>query len=190
MAREVDERKKRAALRKLRRAAELAEQGLGPPLSDWEREFLEEVEGRIEKFGSAFADPMKGSDGEALSSLQQAKLREIDKKARGKSPKGFGARKSQAEKPGTGKPKSGKSGFGNAMNKPRRSSTRQIDEDIDTDDETASVSPEITRFHPKLVSASALLPPNPPSPPSVSPPPPPARPAFKVIRGGKNDADT
>ena len=93
MAREVDERKKRAALRKLRKAAMLAEKGLGPPLSDWEREFLEEVEGRIEKFGSAFADPMKGAEGEALSSLQQAKLREIDKKARGKPSRGLQTRK-------------------------------------------------------------------------------------------------
>ena len=93
MVREVDERKKRAALRKLRKAALLAEKGLGPPLSDWEREFLEEVEGRIEKFGSAFADPMKGAEGEALSSLQQAKLREIDKKARGKPSRGFQTRK-------------------------------------------------------------------------------------------------
>ncbi len=93
MPREVDERKKRAALRKLRRAAELAAQGLGPPLTDWETAFLEEVEGRIEKYGSAFADPMKGSEGEALSGLQQLKLKQIDKKARGKAPKGLKARK-------------------------------------------------------------------------------------------------
>lgn len=98
MAREVDERKKRAALRKLRRAAELAAQGLGPPLSDWETAFLEEVEGRIEKYGSAFADPMKGAEGEALSGLQQAKLREIDKKARGKAGKGLKARKPMGAK--------------------------------------------------------------------------------------------
>jgi hypothetical protein len=78
MGRDVDERKKRAALRKLRKAAELAEQGRGPPLSDWERQFLEEVEERIEKYGSAFADPMKGDDGEALSALQQVKLKEIE----------------------------------------------------------------------------------------------------------------
>jgi len=93
MQREVDERKKRAALRKLRRAAELAAQGLGPPLTDWEAAFLEEVEGRIEKYGSAFADPMKGAEGEALSGLQQLKLKQIDKKARGKAPKGQKARK-------------------------------------------------------------------------------------------------
>lgn len=98
MPREVDERKKRAALRKLRRAAALAEQGLGPPLSDWERAFLEEVEGRVEKYGSAFADPLKGGEGEALSGLQQAKLREIDKKARGKGSKGFTTRKPLGQK--------------------------------------------------------------------------------------------
>ncbi len=98
MPREVDERKKRAALRKLRRAAELAAQGLGPPLTDWETAFLEEVEGRIEKYGSAFADPMKGADGEALSGLQQLKLKQIDKKARGKEPKGFKAKKPMGQR--------------------------------------------------------------------------------------------
>ena len=98
MPREVDERKKRAALRKLRRAAELAAQGLGPPLTDWETAFLEEVEGRIEKYGSAFADPMKGAEGEALSGLQQLKLRQIDKKARGKAPKGLKPRKPMGQR--------------------------------------------------------------------------------------------
>lgn len=98
MPREVDERKKRAALRKLRRAAELAAQGLGPPLTDWEAAFLEEVETRIEKYGSAFADPMKGGEGEALSGLQQLKLKQIDKKARGKAPKGLKARRPMGQK--------------------------------------------------------------------------------------------
>jgi len=98
MPREVDERKKRAALRKLRRAAELAAQGLGPPLTDWEIAFLGEVEGRIEKYGSAFADPMKGAEGEALSGLQQLKLKQIDKKARGKEPKGFKAKKPMGQR--------------------------------------------------------------------------------------------
>ena len=98
MPREVDERKKRAALRKLRRAAELAAQGLGPPLTDWEAAFLEEVEARVEKYGSAFADPMKGGEGEALSGLQQLKLKQIDKKARGKAPKGFKAKKQMGQR--------------------------------------------------------------------------------------------
>lgn len=94
MPREVDDRKKRAALRKLRKAAALAASGLGPPLSDWERQFLEEVEARIETYGSAFADPSKGEEGAALSGLQAVKLKEIDRKASGKSKGGFGQRKS------------------------------------------------------------------------------------------------
>lgn len=93
MPREIDERKKRKALRKLRKAALLAEQGLGPELSDWEKQFLEEVETRIETYGSAFADPEKGGRDEPLSALQSIKLREIDKKARGKGKSGFKQRK-------------------------------------------------------------------------------------------------
>ena len=92
MPRDVDERKKRKALRKIRKAAMLAEQGLGPPLSDWEKQFLEEVEERIEKYGAAFHDLDKGGADEALSSLQYVKLREIDKKARGKGKSGFGSK--------------------------------------------------------------------------------------------------
>lgn len=104
MPREVDERKKRKALRKLRKAAELAARGEGPPLSDWEREFLEEVEQRIEEFGSAFADPDKGNLEEPMSALQTLKLREIDKKARGKGGgfkqrKPLGAKKKPAYSP-------------------------------------------------------------------------------------------
>ncbi len=98
MSREVDDRKKRKALRKLRKAAELAEAGLGPPLSDWEREFLEEVEQRIETYGSAFADPSKGALEEPLSTLQTQKLKEIDKKARGKGSGGFKPRKGLSSK--------------------------------------------------------------------------------------------
>ena len=85
MPRDVDPKKKRKALRKLRKAAELAERGEGPPLSDWEQAFLEEVEERIETYGSAFADLQKGSKDEALSARQAGKLQEISRKARGKS---------------------------------------------------------------------------------------------------------
>jgi hypothetical protein len=84
MSREIDERKKRKALRKLRKAAELAGRGEGPPLSDWEQTFLEEVEERIKTYGSAFADPEKGDLDDAMSALQAHKLKEIGKKARGK----------------------------------------------------------------------------------------------------------
>lgn len=85
MPREIDDRKKRKALRKLRQAADRAQAEGGPGLSDWEQEFVEEVETRIETYGSAFADPEKGSLDEPLSALQSRKLKEIDKKSRGKA---------------------------------------------------------------------------------------------------------
>lgn len=172
MGRDVDERKKRAALRKLRKAAALAEQGLGPPLSDWEKQFLEEVEERIETYGSAFADPLKGSDGEALSSLQQIKLKEIDKKARGKGRSGFG---SGRKKPG---------GF-NKRPAPR---VRQLDDDIADDMSETAPEPPV-RSAPKLVRASDLKPATPDTPASETQNAPTERPrpAFRVIDGGKQD---
>ena len=142
----------------------LAEQGLGPPLSDWEKQFLEEVEERIETYGSAFHDPEKGAADEALSSLQHIKLREIDKKARGKAKSGFGS----------------KGGF-KRKTPPR---VRQIDEDMDE----ASPPPAELRG-PQLVRASEMEPPAspPPNRPNQSPRPK-ARPKLKVIKGGA-DAD-
>lgn len=111
MAREVDPRKQRKALRKLRQAAALSEQGLGPPLSDWEVEFLAELEARIETYGSAFADPEKGNRDEPLSALQTQKLKEIDRKARGKSRSGFKRKPPQS-----------------------RTSVRQLDEDVQAEE--------------------------------------------------------
>ena len=98
MPREIDERKKRKALRQLRKAAELADAGLGPPLSDWERSFLEEVEERIETYGSAFGDASKGDLEDPLSALQKVKLKEIDKKARGKGLKRSGFKSKRSTK--------------------------------------------------------------------------------------------
>ena len=50
---------KRAALNALRRARRAAEKA-GVELSEWEGEFLGSVEGRVEKYGRAFADPDRG----------------------------------------------------------------------------------------------------------------------------------
>jgi len=155
MPRDVDERKKRKALRKLRKAAMLAEQGLGPPLSDWEKQFLEEVEARVEKYGSAFHDLDKGGSDEALSALQHVKLREIDKKARGKGKSGFGARGGFKRKP-----------------QPR---VRQVDEDLET-------PPAPERSKPQLVRARDLSDENKPSISAQARPKKPPR--FKVIEGG------
>ena len=162
MSRDVDERKKRAALRKLRKAAALAEQGLGPELSDWERQFLEEVEERIETYGSAFADPEKGGEGEALSSLQRIKLKEIDKKARGK----------------------GKSGFKSKTRPAYTPRVRDVAAEEEEPPADASGSPPSRPAAPRLVTA-----PTPPPPPQDTPATPTPRPRFRVIEGGKQAAD-
>ena len=134
----------------------LAEQGLGPPLSDWEKQFLDEVEERIEKFGSAFHDLDKGGSDEALSALQHVKLREIDKKARGKGKSGF----------------SSKGGF-KRKSMPR---VRQIDDDVAPDPAPPP------RAKPQLVRASDL---HADQKPSISQQAKPKKPPqFRVIEGG------
>ena len=80
--REQAQRSALKALRKARKAAELA----GVKLSDWEGEFLGSVEGRVEKYGRAFRDPEKGGPGTSLSMLQTVKVKEIAGKARGRKP--------------------------------------------------------------------------------------------------------
>ena len=49
----------------------------GAEVSDWEGEFLASVEGRVQTYGRAFADPEKGARGHALSMRQSQKLKEI-----------------------------------------------------------------------------------------------------------------
>ncbi len=160
MARDIDERKKRKALRKLRKAQALAEQGLGPPLSDWETQFLEEVEARIEKYGSAFADPEKGGKDEPLSALQNVKLREIDKKARGKAKSGFKKTSS----------------FSSKKKKAFSPRVRRIDDDLN---ETEGQPIETPKPGLKLIQDN---PPKPAAKPSRS------KPKFRVIKGGADEA--
>jgi hypothetical protein len=79
---------RRAALNALRRARRLAERA-GVELSAWEGEFLDGVGERVKTYGRAFGDPEKGAPGEALSALQNVKLKEIAAKAKGgKTPLG------------------------------------------------------------------------------------------------------
>ena len=165
MPRDIDERKKRKALRKLRKAAALAEQGLGPELSDWEKQFLEEVEQRIETYGSAFADPEKGGADEPLSSLQAVKLREIDRKARGKGRAGFKSRKPMG-----------------AGNGPRVRDINETPDDAPAPHENAPLKrPE----PPRLVSASELGDEKPvKTPPQAKG----TRPALRVIKGSQDDS--
>ena len=88
MAREVDPKKTRKAMRRLSRARKkIEDSGQADTLSDWEDEFLDSVGERLDTYGSAFNDPDKGRLDEPLSGLQTAKLREIEKKAMGKTRK-------------------------------------------------------------------------------------------------------
>jgi hypothetical protein len=101
--REVDEKSTRKALSRIRRAKAAVERAIAKAesddpdaaeaargdLTDWEAEFMTSVEQRLNEYGSAYADPTLGEDGEALSRLQIAKLKEIEKKAKGKGSKGF-----------------------------------------------------------------------------------------------------
>ena len=80
------EKAKRAALSALKRARRTAE-AAGVPLSEWEGEFLGSVQERVDKYGRAFGDPEKGGPGQALSTLQGVKLKEIVAKAKGKERK-------------------------------------------------------------------------------------------------------
>lgn len=107
MPREVDRKKTRKALRIIRKLAakSAAPETIDPETgevkpgegvidySQWENEFLTEVDKRLEKYGSAFNDLGKGKKDDALSTLQTVKLKEIAAKARGKKRKGLTTKK-------------------------------------------------------------------------------------------------
>lgn len=106
MPRTVDPKRTRKALRLVRKLAAKAEPaaetinpdtgeitGAAVDYSQWEKEFLGEVDKRLEKYGSAFANLSKGRAEDPLSALQTVKLKEIAAKARGKPRKGLTTRK-------------------------------------------------------------------------------------------------
>ncbi len=72
----------RQALNALKRAQRQADR-MGVKLSEWEGEFLGSVADRLKTYGRAFGDPEKGAPGQALSALQNVKLKEIATKAKG-----------------------------------------------------------------------------------------------------------
>ena len=72
---------RRAALNALKRAARAAARA-GIELTKWEDEFLDSVSQRVAAYGRAFADPEKGSAGQALSVRQGVKLKQITAKAK------------------------------------------------------------------------------------------------------------
>lgn len=172
MPRDIDDKKKRKALRKLRKAAERAEAN-GTELSDWEREFIDEVEERVETFGSAFNDREKGALDEPLSVRQQMKLKEIDKKSRGKG--GFKAKRS---------------GFKSKSRPVSSPRSRDINDDV-VDAPVEQPAPETREEIAKLIradradlqTASHLLPKSVNSAKQASK----RRSGFRVIDGGKTD---
>lgn len=132
--REVDKRKTNKALRKLRRAAARASEEGGPGLTSWEKDFVEGVTGRLEKYGSAFRDPGKGRLEEALSQRQSQVARVIEKKSR---------KAKAAEAPGDRKPDPPRPAF--KRKSPMRSKSkagwtprvRDINADLPPDEPTA-----------------------------------------------------
>lgn len=210
MAREVDDKSTRKALARIRRAKAAVERAIAKAeadnpdaaeaarieLTDWEDEFMSSIEERLNTFGSAYADPSLGADGEALSTLQLAKLKEIEKKAKGKAPKGF-------SRGGGSSFKNKGSGFKRKGHE-RRPRERDIHEDIiapveDTAPDPVSelrksglvrkgFTPEVVETPPKAED----LTPDPAdkletgTPGSQGPPQPPRRGGFRVIDGGKD----
>lgn len=201
MAREVDDKKTRQALSRLRRAKAAVERAIAKSddpeaaeaaqieLTDWEDEFMASIEERLNTFGSAFADPSLGSDGEALSTLQLAKLKEIEKKAKGKAAKGFKRGGSSFKSKGSGFKRKGPE---------RRSNTRDIHDDMIAPVEDAPGPDPVAElkhsglirkgFEPQIVETEQ----DGPAPaesiePEETRSPKPRANGFRVITGGKID---
>ncbi len=177
MARDVDKRKTRKALRRLKRAADEAGAPEGPGLTDWEKGFVEGVTHRLETYGSAFRDPQKGSLEEALSARQTQVARALEKKARrSKDAKGGAAGPNPGkDETRTGSAAKRKAGKGNApraystfkrKTPVRASRARDINEDLA---EEAAVSPPPGRSGPR--------------------PPPRGRPKLRLVEGGRSEAE-
>ena len=186
MPREIDERKKRKILRRLertRRALEDAEASgnaeeaaaIRASLSDWEADFIASVQDRLETFGSAFADPEKGDLESPLSRLQEAKLKELEKKAKGEETRPWMKRSSFKSKGAGFKSKSA----------PPRASGRDINDDLEP-----PASPQ-ERQAPRIVRASELERIEREEENGPEPGGPPRRaakgPRFTVIKGGKDE---
>jgi hypothetical protein len=135
VGRKVDDKKTRSALRKIARAKRAAENASSDDakLSDWEGEFIDSVEERLEKFGSAFTDPDKGQLDNALSARQSRKLKEIENKAKGKP------RKPMSRGSGFGAGKSGNTTKSGHKNKKNKWVSRDRDINADMHDEEASL---------------------------------------------------
>lgn len=168
MKREVDQRKTRKALRKLRQAAESAEEDGAPGLTTWEKDFVEGVTTRLEKYGSAFRDPGKGRLEEALSNRQQQVTRAITAKTR--------KAKAAAKVPATG----AKDGTA----KPAPRSTFQRKSTLGAKPKAGGKSAAKSGWKPRIrdINDDPVR-----AAPSAAPTPASTRANLKIIRGGKSD---
>lgn len=158
MPREVDEKKTKRALRRLARAKAKAEAaGEDAKLSEWEDEFVASVEDRLNTFGSAFNDPEKGQLDEALSGKQSLKLREIEKKAAGKTRKPMSRGSGFKPKP--------EGGFKRSSFKPK----------------TDRPTPRVRDINDDMPENEA------PAPETDAAPRPAHPPRLRVVKGGKTD---
>lgn len=183
MSREIDDRKKKKALRRLERVrralaeaeadgdAEAAREARAM-LTEWEDDFLGSVEERLNTFGSAFTDPEKGALDEPLSQLQAAKLKELEAKAKGKETRPW---KRSSFKP---KENGARSSF-SSKRPERRANIRDINEDVPAD------RPEAGPAAPRPSDTQPAPGPSPAAAPAAAPAK--ARPRFTVIKGGKGE---
>ncbi len=150
--REVDKRKTSKALRKLRRVAERASEEGGPGLTTWEKDFVEGVSGRLEKYGSAFRDPSKGRLEEALSDRQTHIVRVIDKKARKPAKKAETADDKTRQPNSTFAQRKPMKASGKASSKPKWTPrVRDINDDPVRAQPATPDTPERRRIHLKVV---------------------------------------
>ncbi|HEX5006652.1 MAG TPA: hypothetical protein VFV70_06035 [Hyphomonadaceae bacterium] len=160
--REVDKRKTARALRKLRQAATRASEEGGAGLTNWEKDFVDGVTGRLEKYGSAFRDPGKGRLEEALSQRQAHVARAIDKKSRGKAAKASGKTSDGPERPKQGGLRRSEFKRKTPMGKRSGPRVRDVNEDLPPAPDIATCEAETT--------------------------PEQKRAALRVVRGGKDNS--
>ena len=90
-------RKAKSAQRKLKKA-KLELEKLGE-ITEWEDEFIDSVDERIDKYGAAFHDREKGGMSEALSNKQKQVLAQMRRKVRDKGKQSPDSAKSSTLKP-------------------------------------------------------------------------------------------
>ncbi len=151
-----DEKAKERAARNAQRKLERLRKTLkdSGELTEWEDEFSESVTERLEKFGSAFADPEKGRPSDALSFAQKKVVSALNRKVKDRKKAGQVDADDKRSKPTGFK---SKGGFKNKQTfQPR---VRQIDDDL----------PEAGEAKDPYI-------------PEYTPPPKPKRPFLRIVK--------